>query len=155
MWRLRSDLADREARSWTRALMRDCAAKVVALYAAGAPELLLDFTGTPAPAVDPALPATLAARADASEHATTLAGFLRHRRAATGLSAADVAEAALLPLPVVTSWEDGAAAAPSQLIRCAPVLQLPEETLIAAGQGLRDADYWPLPTPPPAALGRR
>uniref|UniRef100_UPI003F490736 hypothetical protein n=1 Tax=Amycolatopsis sp. CA-096443 TaxID=3239919 RepID=UPI003F490736 len=154
LWRLRSDMADHEARAWTRALMRDCAAKVIAQYAVAAPELLLSLTRTAPPEVDPTLPATLAARTHALERATTLAGFLRHRRAETGLSASDVAAGALLPLAIVASWEDGAPAAPSQLIRCAPVLQLPEDLLLDAGQGRRSKDYWPLPSPPRAALGR-
>jgi hypothetical protein len=60
---------------------------------------------------------------------------------------AQVAEAALLPEPVIAGWEVGAEAAPTQLLRCAPVLQLPEDVLLHAGAGVRESGYWPLPSP--------
>lgn len=116
---------------------------------------MLDLTKTSAPTVDPGLPEALAARARTLARTTTLAGFLRYRRAKLGLSLRHIAEAAILPAPILISWDAGAPAAVSQLIRCAPVLQLPEEVLLAAWQGLRDISYWPLPTPPDATLERR
>jgi hypothetical protein len=147
VWRLGADLTDRDARAWVLGMLTDCAAKVVTAYATGSPTLLLDMDSITPPAVDPALPQALAQRTTALAARTTLAGFLAHRRAHLGLSVAQVAEAALLPEPVIAGWEVGAEAAPTQLLRCAPVLQLPEDTLLHAGDGLREAGYWPLPSP--------
>ncbi|MBV8931418.1 MAG: hypothetical protein JO285_02490, partial [Kutzneria sp.] len=76
---------------------------------------------------------------------TTLAGFLRHRRHTLGVDLHHVAEAAILPSAVIAGWEAGGPAAPSQMIRCAPVLQLPEAVLLTAADGRRDPGYWPLP----------
>jgi hypothetical protein len=52
---------------------------------------------------------------------------------------AQVAEAALQPEPVIAGWEAGAEVAPAQLLHCAAVLQLPGDTLLHAGAGLREA----------------
>jgi hypothetical protein len=152
-WRLNADLTDRDARAWVLAMLTDCAAKVVTAYATGSPALLLDMHGITPPAVYPELPQALAQRATALADRTTLAGFLTHRRARLGLSVAQVAEAALLPEPVIAGWEAGAEAAPTQLLRCAPVLQLPEDVLLHAGAGLRESGYWPLPSPTTRAEG--
>ncbi|MGW5113331.1 helix-turn-helix domain-containing protein [Nocardia sp. NPDC004123] len=76
-----------------------------------------------------------------------MARFLTHCRAQLGLTIADVADAALLPASLITTWEAGANAASSQLIRCAPALQLEEATLPNADQGRRNTGYWPLPQP--------
>ena len=153
LWRLRSDQADGEARAWTLQMLADCSAKVLVQYAIAAPELMLDLDRTAVPRVDQTLPRTLAQRSRVLGRITTLAGFLRHRRHALGLSLRHVAEAAILPVPVVAGWEAGGPAAPSQLIRCAPVLQLPEAALLTAADGGRDHGYWPLPTIPADARG--
>ncbi len=153
IWRLNADRTDRDARARVLGMLTDCAAKVVTAYATGNPTLLLDMHGITPPAIDPALPQELAQRATALATRTTLAGLLAHRRAHLGLSVAQVAEAALLPEPVIAGWEAGAEAAPTQLLRCAPVLQLPEDTLLHAGDGLRETGHWPLPSPATRAEG--
>ena len=151
-----ADQTDGQARTWALHLLADCATKILHQYATAAPELLLEFDHTtPPPVVDHALPQTLSERARALGKTTTLAGFLRHRRHALGLGLQHVAQAAILPSAVVAGWEAGGPAAPSQLIRCAPVLQLPEATLLTAADGGRDHGYWPLPTIPGAARGRK
>jgi hypothetical protein len=76
-----------------------------------------------------------------------------HRRDSLGLRVGQVAEAAVLPDPVFAGWEAGGPAAPSQLVRCAPVLQLSEDALLAAAEGARDHRYWPLPAVPPPRWG--
>ncbi|MGP3951190.1 hypothetical protein [Streptomyces sp. 7N604] len=63
-------------------------------------------------------------------------------------------EAAILPAPLITAWLDGAPITPSQLLRCAPALQISEDVLLATLDGKRDPAYWPLPVPPPDRLGR-
>lgn len=70
----------------------------------------------------------------------TLAAGVRHTKIARHAEVT-VAEAAILPTPVVAGWETGGQAAPSQLIRCAPVLQLPEAILLTAADGGRDHGY--------------
>jgi hypothetical protein len=105
---------------------------------------------TTPPRVDQALPQALAERSRALGHITTLAGFLRHRRHVLGLGRHHVAQAAILPSAVVAGWEAGGPGAPSQVIRCAPVLQLPEAVLLTAADGGRDHGYWPLPAIPAA-----
>jgi hypothetical protein len=144
-WRLHADQTDGRARSWTLQLLADCSAKILHQYATAAPELLLGMDNTTPPQVDQALPQALAERSRALGHITTLAGFLRHRRHVLGLGLHHVAQAAILPSAVVAGWEAGGPAAPSQVIRCAPVLQLPEAVLLTAADGGRDHGYWPLP----------
>jgi hypothetical protein len=146
-WRFTADLTDGDARRWVRTMLTDCAAKVVATYATRSPLLFLDTADAPTPSLDPALPQALSARAAHLAARTTLAGFLTHRRSELGLNVAQVADAALLPPPVITGWEDGSDATPTQLLRCAPVLQLPEDVLLHISNGLRDPRYWPLPSP--------
>src|SRR5262249_5062691 len=94
--------------------------------AAGSPTLLLEMHDIAAPTVDPGLPRTLSQRAETLAARTTLAGFLPHRRADLGLSVAQVAEAAVLPEPVIAGWEAGTEAAPTQLLRCAPSCNYPK-----------------------------
>jgi hypothetical protein len=150
-WRLTADQTDQEARSWALRLLADCAAQVIHQYATAAPELLLGMENTTPPCVDPALPQRVDRRLGALGRATTLAGMLRHRRRALGLEIPDVAAAAIMPATMVAAWEAGSTATASQLIRCAPALQMPETTLVAASHGTRDPGYWPLPpirTPP-------
>lgn len=147
-WRLHADQTDSQARSWALHMLTDCSAKILLQYATAAPALLLGMDNTAAPSIDHALPQTLAERSRVLGQTTTLAGFLRHRRHALGLDLHRVAQAAILPTPVVTGWEAGCPAAPSQLIRCAPVLQLPEAVLLTAADGGRDRGYWPLPPIP-------
>ncbi|WP_020663590.1 hypothetical protein [Amycolatopsis benzoatilytica] len=144
-WRLHADQTDGQARTWTLRLLADCSTKILLQYATAAPELLLDMDHKAPPPVDQALPQTLAERSRAMGQSTTLAGFLRYRRRILGVDVGDVAEAAILPSAVVAGWEAGGPAAPSQLIRCAPVLQLPEAVLLTAADGRRDPGYWPLP----------
>lgn len=145
-WRLNSDLSDGDARRWVLGMLSDCAAKVVTAYATHDPSLLLDMSSTTPPRVDPHLPATLSQRAVTLATRTTLAGLLAHRRAHLGLTVTQVAQAAVLPATVVAGWEAGGQAPPSQVQRCAPVLQLPEQVLLAAAGGVRDSGFWPLPT---------
>jgi hypothetical protein len=152
-WRLNSDLTDGQARTWVLGMLTDCAAKVVAAYAIGSPALLLDMDNATPPATDAALPQTLSARAQRLTTRTTLAGFLAHRRTDLGLALAQVADAAVLPEPLVAGWEAGADATPTQLLRCAPVLQIPEDVLLRANSGVRETAYWPLPSPPTRADG--
>lgn len=70
------------------------------------------------------------------------------------MSSAPLAEEAILPEPLVTAWLDGAPVTPSQLLRCAPALQMSEDVLLAALEGKRDTEYWPPPVPPPDQQGR-
>jgi hypothetical protein len=146
-WRLNADLTDGDARTWVLGLLTDCAAKVVTAYAIGSPALLLETHDSTLPTVDPGLPQALAQRARGLAARTTLGGFLTHRRTHLGLTVAQVAEGAVLPEPVIAGWEAGAEAAPTQLLRCAPVLQIPEDALLHANTGLRETGYWPLPSP--------
>ncbi|MDQ7907635.1 helix-turn-helix transcriptional regulator [Phytohabitans sp. ZYX-F-186] len=145
-WRLNADLSDGDARLWTIRMLTDLAAKVVTTYTTGGPELLFDPINETPPPVDPGLVPALAARARHLATLTTLAAFLRHRRAELGLSLAQVAEAAVLPAPVISGWEAGGPAAPAQVARCAPVLQVGEDTLVRARDGHRTVGYWPLPS---------
>ncbi|RNG28321.1 hypothetical protein EEJ42_12190 [Streptomyces botrytidirepellens] len=55
---------------------------------------------------------------------------------------------------MITAWLAGAPASPSQLIRCAPALQMSEDTLLDAIVGKRDRRHWPLPEPAPDRIGR-
>jgi len=146
-WRLGADLTDGDARTWALAMLTDCAAKVIAAYATRSPVLFLDMHNAPAQPIDPQLPQQLSGRAAHLAARTTLAGFLTHRRTDLGLSVPQLADGALLPTPVITGWEDGSDATPTQLLRCAPVLQIPEDVLLNARGGLRDPRYWPVPSP--------
>jgi hypothetical protein len=146
-WRLRSDLTDGAARTLALEMLADCSDKVLHLYATNAPELLAHMSNAPAPRVDPELSTELAATHHRLARVTTLAGFLTHRRSQLGLNIQDVADAALLPAAIIAGWEAGASALAWQLIRCAPVMQLPEEVLLRAAQGHRATGYWQLPKP--------
>jgi hypothetical protein len=103
--------------------------------------------GLTPPQADPELPHALSMRATALAGRTTLAGFLAHRRTQLGLTVPQMAQAAVLPQQVIAGWEAGAQATPTQVQRCAPVLQLPADVLLAANAGDRDSAFWPLPTP--------
>ena len=86
---------------------------------------------------------------------TTLAGFLRHRRRTLGLGLPHVAQAAILPSAVVAGWEAGGSAAPSQLIHCAPVLQLPKPSFSPQPTAAGITDTGPCQPPPlPHAAGK-
>ncbi len=146
-WRLNADLTDGNARTWVLGMLTDCAAKVVTAYATASPGLLLEMHDITPPTVDPGLPQALAQRAQQLAAMTTLAGFLTHRRTQLGMTVAQVAEAAVLPEPVIAGWEAGANAASTQVLRCAHVLQVPEDALLHASTGIRQTGYWPLPSP--------
>ncbi|MFF9870175.1 hypothetical protein ACF1G0_33160 [Streptomyces sp. NPDC013953] len=85
----------------------------------------------------------------------TTASTLHHRMTHLGLSPLQLAQTAILPEPMITAWLAGAPAYPSQLIRCAPALQMSEDTFLDAIGGKRDRRYWPLPEPAPDRIGRR
>jgi hypothetical protein len=70
------------------------------------------------------------------------------------LDTGELAALALLPEHLIASWLEGAEASPSQLIRCAPALQMSEDVLLDAIAGKRDTAYWPLPEPPEDRIGR-
>ncbi|CDR18146.1 hypothetical protein [Streptomyces iranensis] len=65
-----------------------------------------------------------------------------------------LAERAILPEPLITGWLGGAPVTASQLLRCAPALQVSEDVLLAALESKRDTACWPLPVPPPDRQGR-
>lgn len=153
-WRLRSDMTDAQARVWARNMLADCSSRVVQLYATAAPELRLFLSNSAVPQVDPDILDRLGATSRDLSLATTLGRFFAHRRMQLELAISDVADAALLPSSIIAGWEAGASATPSQLIRCAPVLQLEENVLLQAEQGHRTAGYWPLPQPKPTHLER-
>ncbi|MFC8663091.1 hypothetical protein [Streptomyces sp. NPDC057199] len=84
----------------------------------------------------------------------TTAGLLGHHTRHLGMGSAQLAEEAILPEPLVTAWLGGAPVTPSQLLRCAPALQLSEDVLLAALEGKQDTEFWPLPVPQPDQQGR-
>ncbi|WP_151484883.1 hypothetical protein [Streptomyces albicerus] len=116
----------------------------------------MDFlqSGPPAPPLDHQLYDVLPARLRELARDLTAAGLLGHRTHHLGMSSAQLAEEAILPEPLVTAWLEGAPVTPSQLLRCAPALQMSEDVLLAALEGKRDTEYWPLPVPPPDQQGR-
>ncbi|MFD7552460.1 hypothetical protein [Streptomyces sp. NPDC059816] len=145
-WRLRADQGEQHARTWTLKLLDDCAA------------LALDhFAGPRSPyeahRPEPARPAPgikdrLAARLTVLSRPDTACGTLLHQLTAHGMTAADLAAGAILPEALMKGWLDGTTAiSPGQLVRCAPVLQMPEDTLLACLGGGRARFYWPLPQP--------
>ncbi|MEU9392479.1 hypothetical protein AB0D86_21035 [Streptomyces sp. NPDC048324] len=150
-WRLSADRTDREARQWAVALLEDCAKFILANYGHTAMDFLRG--GPPAPPLDPRLYDVLPARLRELSRDLTTAGLLRHRTRHLGMSSAQLAEEAILPEPLVSAWLDGAPVTPSQLLRCAPALQLSEDVLLEALDGKRDTAYWPLPVPPPDQQG--
>ncbi|MER0445751.1 hypothetical protein ABR738_14470 [Streptomyces sp. Edi4] len=151
-WRLSCDRTDREAREWAVALLEDCAKYILANYGQTAMGFLRGGPSTPP--LDRQLYDVLPARLRELARDLTTAGLLRHRTRHLGMSSAQLAEEAILPEPLVTAWLDGAPVTPSQLLRCAPALQLSEDVLLAALEGKRDTAYWPLPVPPPDEQGR-
>ncbi|MDX2819911.1 hypothetical protein PV416_02185 [Streptomyces ipomoeae] len=151
-WRLSADRTDREARGWTVALLEDCAKYILANYGQSAMDFLRG--GPPAPPLDPQLYDVLPARLHELARDLTTAGLLHHRIRNLGMSSAQLAEEAILPEPLATAWLDGAPVTPSQLLRCAPALQMSEDVLLSALEGKRDTEYWPLPVPPPDQQGR-
>ncbi|MEU9246948.1 hypothetical protein [Streptomyces sp. NPDC048385] len=150
-WRLSADRTDREAREWAVALLEDCAKYILANHGHTAMDRLRG--GPPAPPLDQQLYDVLPARLRELARDLTTAGLLRHRTRHLGMSSAQLAEEAILPEPLVTAWLDGAPVTPSQLLRCAPALQLSEDVLLEALDGKRDTAYWPLPVPPPDQQG--
>ncbi|MGC0400420.1 hypothetical protein RKD27_003064 [Streptomyces sp. SAI-126] len=151
-WRLSADRTDREARQWAVALLEDCAKYILANHGHTVMDRLPG--AQPSPPLDPQLYDVLPARLRELARDLTTAGLLRHRTRHLGMSSAQLAEEAILPEPLVTAWLDGAPVTPSQLLRCAPALQLSEDVLIEALDGKRDIAYWPLPVPLPDQQGR-
>ena len=151
-WRLSADRTDREARQWAVAFLEDCAKYILANHGHTAMDRLRG--GPPAPPLDPQLYDALPARLRELARDLTTAGLLRHRARHLGMSSAQLAEEAILPEPLVTAWLDGAPVTPSQLLRCAPALQMSEDVLLESLDGKRDTAYWPLPVPPPDQQGR-
>ena len=145
-WRLNADRTDAQARTFTTQLLTDCANYALAHYGRTPGDLLRG--GPPATPLDPNLPDMLCARLTDLARDVTAAGLLGHRITHLGLTTRDLAEHALLPEPLVTAWFNGTPVSPSQIIRCAPVLQTSEDVLLAAVDGRRDPEYWPLPVPP-------
>ncbi|MFJ2218194.1 hypothetical protein ACIQVO_38345 [Streptomyces sp. NPDC101062] len=146
VWRLNADRSDVDARTWTRSLLLDCANYALANY--GRSEMDLYRQGPPPAPLDLDLSETLSGRLAELGRLTTLSGGLRHMLAHRGLTVEALAQAAILPTDVVTSWICGVVPSPAQVIRCAPVLQVSEDVLLEAVQGRRDTFVWPLPTPP-------
>jgi hypothetical protein len=150
-WRLSADRTDREAREWAVALLEDCAKYILANHGKTAMDRLRG--GPPSPSLDSQLYDVLPARLHELARDLTTAGLLRHRTRHLGMNSAQLAEEAILPELLVTAWLDGAPVTPSQLLRCAPALQMSEDVLLAALEGKRDPEYWPLPVPPPDQQG--
>ncbi|WP_225847324.1 hypothetical protein [Streptomyces sp. HPF1205] len=153
-WRLSADRSDGDARRWATELLRDCANYALNNWDRG-PWDMLRGPDEPAPEpLHPALPDTLTERLRDLARDMTAAGLLRHRMNELALTTAELADLAVLPEGLVASWLDGAEASPSQIIRCAPALQLSEDVLLDAVAGKRDTTYWPLPQPPLDCTGR-
>jgi hypothetical protein len=144
-WRLSADRTDHQARVWACELLLDCANYALANYHRQ-PGAYLRGTTPPAP-LDPGLADTLEKRLTVLARDMTTAGTLHHRMTHLGLSPLQLAQAAILPERVITEWLAGDPASPSQIIRCAPALQMSEDTLLDAIEGTRDHHHWPLPEP--------
>ncbi len=153
-WRLNADRTDQDARTWATALLADSANFVLANYDRPPLEMFRDPDETPAPPLDPGLPALLEQRLGILARDLTAAGTLRHRINRLGLTPRQLAQAAILPEALVTAWLDGEPPSPSLLIRCAPALQMSEDVLLEALTGKRDTSYWPLPQPAADRIGR-
>lgn len=151
-WRLGADRTDRQAREWACALLLDCANYALANHQ-HQPGLFLRGIEPPAP-LDPGLADALAERLRVLARDMTAAGTLRYRMTLLGLSPLQLAQAAILPESLIATWLAGDPASPSQLIRCAPALQMSEDTLLEATGGTRDRHHWPLPEPAPDRIGR-
>ncbi|MER6639677.1 hypothetical protein ABT285_29595 [Streptomyces microflavus] len=94
------------------------------------------------------MPGKITERLNELAEPDTVRGTLRHQLAAHKMTCADLADAAILPETLVAAGLDGTGAiSPAQLVRCAPVLQMPEDVLLACLGGGRDRHYWPLPRP--------
>ncbi|MFH8257747.1 hypothetical protein [Streptomyces roseolus] len=151
-WRLRADQNEPHARTWILKLLEDCAAYVLRHLATPVPSYLERLEPARS-APDPQLSARIASRLNELAQPDTARGTLRHQLAAHNLTCADLAAAAILPQTLVASWLDGSGAiSPAQLVRCAPVLQMPEDVLLAGLGGGRNRFYWPLPQPEPDRL---
>ncbi|MFF9076047.1 hypothetical protein ACF1A9_27725 [Streptomyces sp. NPDC014872] len=149
VWRLHADQNERHARTWALKLLDDCSAYALRALAAPVPSYLAHRE--PArPAPDPQLPGKITARLNELAEPDTARGTLRHQLAAHKMTCADLADAAILPETLVAAWLDGTGTiSPAQLVRCAPVLQMPEDVLLACLGGGRDRYYWPLPQADP------
>jgi transcriptional regulator with XRE-family HTH domain len=150
-WRLSADRSDREARDWAVDLLDDCAQYIIARRG----QIYDEFLPTRAlsDAQVSQLRELLPVRLRDLARDLTVAGLLHHRAQRLGLSVNELAELALLPEPLVAGWLNGVPASPSQLLRCAPALQVSEDALLAALDGKRDTHCWPLPIPPPDRQG--
>ncbi|MFJ5851171.1 hypothetical protein [Streptomyces sp. NPDC092903] len=151
-WRLGADRTDGQARVWACELLLDCANYALANHHRQ-PGAYLRGTTPPAP-LDPGLANTLEDRLTVLSRDMTTAGTLHHRMTHLGLNSLQLAQAAILPEPMITAWLAGVPASPSQLIRCAPALQMSEDRLLDTVAGKRDRHHWPLPEPAPDRLGR-
>ncbi|MGW4517946.1 hypothetical protein ACWEO4_39735 [Streptomyces sp. NPDC004393] len=146
VWRLRADQGERHARTWALKLLDDCAARILQELSRPVPAYLAHREERPA--LDPDVAARLAARLSALALPDTARGTLRHQLTAHRMTASDLAAGAILPEELVTGWLHGTSAvSPAQLVRCAPVLQMPEDALLACLGGGRKRAYWPLPVP--------
>jgi hypothetical protein len=143
-WRLRSDQTDSQARKWATDLLLDCGNYALTNYDRGPWSMLRDPDEAAPEPVDPTLAETLLARLRDLARDMTAAGLLRHRMDDLGLTTAELAALAVLPEPLVASWLDGVTVSPSQVIRCAPALQMSEDVLLEATGGKRDTEYWAL-----------
>ncbi|MFF5019546.1 hypothetical protein [Streptomyces sp. NPDC001165] len=151
VWRLRADQGERHARTWALKLLDDCAARILQELARPVPAYLAHREERPA--LDPEVAGRLAARLNALARPDTARGTLRHQLTAHRMTASDLAAGAILPETLVTGWLDGTSAvSPAHLVRCAPVLQMPEDALLACLGGGRKRAYWPLPVPAQAHL---
>lgn len=152
VWRLNADRSDADARSWTRRLLLDCANYALANY--GHTEMDFYRQGPPPAPLEPDLAGTLSTRLAGLGRLTTVSGTLQHLCTQRGLSVEELAQAAILPTDLVQSWFRGVLPSPTQIIRCAPVLQISEDVLLEALQGRRNPFEWPLPTPPEDTVRR-
>lgn len=151
-WRLRADQNERHARTWALKLLDDCTTYAIRALTSPVPDFLARLE--PArPALDPQLPAHVTARLNQLAEPESVRGTLRHQLATHNITCADLAAGAILPEPLIAAWLDGSGIiSPAQLVRCAPVLQMPEDVLLAGLGGGRNRYYWPLPQPEPDQL---
>lgn len=146
-WRLRSDQSEGHARTWSLKHLDDCTALLLRELARPLPDWMA-HRGT-RPTLDPDLAGRIAARLSALARPDTARGTLRDQLTKHKMTGADLAAGAVLPAPLVEAWLAGTGAiSPAQLVRCAPVLQMPEDALLACLGGGRKRAYWPLPVPP-------
>lgn len=146
-WRLRSDQGERHGRTWALKLLGDCTSLLLRELARPVPDWLAHREARPT--LDPELAGRIAARLDGLVRPDTARGTLHHQLTTHKMTASQLAAGAILPEPLVDAWLAGTGAiSPAQLVRCAPVLQMPEDALLACLGSGRKRTYWPLPVPP-------